>query len=194
MLFYLLGDDERIIEIQSLPESTIDMITPKTIHSPIYISYTIDCGKVTNITDTTGILYEDCVILDDDGGEMVLGVNDYFYGLLNVKKYRIAVLPVDVKIGSTYSGTRYTYFDNGLIGGKFNYKNGQLRTCYYYRNDMYNTLEGSRIHNADGKIEAEYAYDNRETLTMQKWYNSNETVFYTQMYCSDKEQCIEQLL
>lgn len=182
MLFYLRSDDNRIVEIETLSESKVTMIAPKLLHSPMSITYILDCGKVTNIMDTIGNTYEDCLIVDSDTAEeLVLCVDEYFHGELKVKKYQMATITSDMPVANTYSGTRYTYFDGGLISGKFNYSDGKLCTSYYYRNDAYNTLEGARIYTNTqniSKIDAEYTYDDRETLLEQRWFDSEERLYY----------------
>lgn len=188
MLFYFLSTDDLIVEIESIPESIIKMITPSTIHNPVYISYTLDCGKIISIADATGIEYDNCTMSDPEFiDDVVVNVGDIFQvenGGLPVKKYQIAVVSSALAVADDYSGTHYTYFDSGLISGKFNYKDGILRTSYYYRNDAYNTLEGARIYDDNETLEAEYVYDDIETLIMQKWYNSNGNLYHTQSFAS----------
>jgi hypothetical protein len=172
-LFYLLSDDELIVELETIPNYTdVKIVTSSIVHSPFYITYKLNCGKVKQITNSTGLEFEECIICDPvDSKSITLHANEYFY-----TKDKIAI---NIPVSSNYTGTRYTYFDGGLISCKFNYKDGKLRTSYYYRNDAYNTLEGVRIYDTTATIIAEYLYDNQENLIVQSWYGSDSKIFYT---------------
>jgi hypothetical protein len=160
---------------------------PPNLHSPFYLSASLNCGKIlniSNITETTN--YKSAAIIFN-GKKQTVSVGQYFLADTDTEglkcfTYKIAALE-EAKIDNKYSGIRYLHYRSGLIKEKQYFANGIMTHAYRHRDDLFNSLCESYCCNVNsGKPELAFTFDDREIPVSRRMMTSNGKTFSEQKF------------
>jgi hypothetical protein len=193
MKVYLMGahgqsntNGKTIVTIELLPEHTdmsgITLYNGKHLTNPFYRQLKVNAGHVVMITDLEEKNEFKDTVVAWNGTFVTLKGGSYFYlepsdSYLTAYQYKLPVLEETDYVARGYNGVAWSHYTNGNIRSKKYYKAGNLHSCFYYRDDPYNTLEKVKQYN-NGRLDCEFEYDAREALVKQNWYNSKGAVYH----------------
>jgi hypothetical protein len=158
------------VESVDLTDKKGSIIAPENFYSPFYIKKLINCGRIVKIADihetaeyeTAHVQFqEEKVNLSNNSYFNILNY-DYAKGIaLTVYMNKTAALEtLKESLNFTKSGFRYVHYEGGALKAKLCYQ-GEFLIAFYYRNDLYNSLEKKILYNSE-KIEIINHYDEHE--------------------------------
>jgi hypothetical protein len=197
MKVYTLGslaqsdtEHKTLITIELVPDVT-DMNGFKfqkgsVFTSSFYREIPINAGKIVKICNLleTQEFKTTHMMFDSTEYTVTLGqffkIDEYSYDKpdkhLVTYQYKLSAVEQSDYVSPDYNGVYVTHYPSGMIRMKKNYRSGNLHSCFMYRNDVFNTLEGVRIY-TNGYVSSEYTYDTRERLIRQVWYKSTGEIY-----------------
>ena len=169
------------VESVDLTDKKGSIIEPENFYSPFYIKKLINCGHIVKITDIHETVEYETAQVQFEEEKVNLSNNSYF-NILNYDYAKGIALTVYMNktaaletlkepLNFTKSGFRYVHYEGGALKAKLCYQ-GEFLIAFYYRNDLYNTLEKKILYNCE-QIEIINHYDEHEKKIKREVFSHN---------------------
>jgi hypothetical protein len=179
-----------VVTLKVLKKTDMDGFIPKKkVVTDFYYKYLINCAKVIDIQDLSGIRHYTTATITISGLKpstitiikgRYIRIKGYEYDksvAFPVYKYRSGALNYSGYVSPKFTGAHYIYYNNGKIKEKIDYVMGKICTRNMFFQNAYNSKKSCMIYNRDTcVIEREYVYDVRENLICSNVFASNGTV------------------